>query len=74
MFNFRHDQKFSVILGKGNLILLKRMGPIPRNTSIDLDSVIAESIERILTAFDDAVQVGLIKLRVNSLAEMRQST
>jgi hypothetical protein len=40
------------------------MGPIPRNTSLDLDSVIARSIERILSAIDDALQVGLVGLRL----------
>ena len=42
----------------------KHMGPIPRNTSLDLDSVIAKSIEQILTAFDDSVQMGLVNLRL----------
>lgn len=46
-------------------------GPLPRNTSLDLESVIAKSIERILTAFDDVVQVGLVKLRVNSVTEIK---
>lgn len=43
------------------------MGPIPRNTSLDLDSVISKSIERILTAFDDAVLVGLVRLKLSEI-------
>ncbi|MEO8581785.1 MAG: recombinase family protein [Patescibacteria group bacterium] len=35
------------------------MGPLPRNTSV----VVSRSIERILTAFDDTLQSGLVKLR-----------
>jgi hypothetical protein len=35
------------------------MGPLPRFTSL----VTTWSIDRILSAFDDAVQVGLVKLR-----------
>jgi hypothetical protein len=46
------------------------MGPIPRNTSLDLDLGIARSIERILTAFDDAVQVGLVKLRLGEIGQV----
>ena len=49
-------------------------GPIPRNTSLDLDSVITRSIERILRAFDDAVQVGLVRLRLNEMSEIFQTT
>ncbi len=43
------------------------MVPIPRNTSLDLDSVITKTIERILSAFDDGVQVGLVKLRLGEI-------
>lgn len=45
-------------------------GPIPRNTSLDLDSVVAKSIERVLSAFDDAVQVGLVKLRLGEIGQI----
>lgn len=50
------------------------MGPLPRFTSNHLDSVIARSIDRILTAFDDAVQVGLVRLRLNEMSEIFQAT
>ncbi len=49
---------------------VKRMGPIPRNTSLDLDSVITSSIERILTAFDDAAQVGVVRLRSTEIRQL----
>jgi len=49
------------------------MGPIPRNTSLDLDSVIYRSIERILSAFDDSVQFGLVRLRLNEIAQISAS-
>lgn len=39
------------------------MGPLPRNTSV----IITRSIDRILTAFDDAMQVGLVNLRVGEI-------
>lgn len=42
-------------------------GPLPRNTSLDLDLVAVKSIQRILSAFDDAVQVGLVRLRVGEI-------
>jgi len=50
------------------------MGPIPRNTSLDLDSVINKSVERILSAFDDAVQVGLVRLRLNKINILAQAS
>lgn len=50
------------------------MGPIPRNTSLDLDLVAVKSIQRILSAFDDAMQVGLVRIRINSLTEIKQVT
>lgn len=43
------------------------MGPIPRNISLDLDSGIYRSIERILSAFDDVVHVGLVNLRLGEI-------
>ena len=49
---------------------LKSLGPIPRNTSLDLDSVIYRSIERILSVFDDAVQVGLVRLRLGEISQI----
>ena len=38
-------------------------GPLPRNTSL----VITRSSDRILTAFDDVVQFGLVKLRTEEI-------
>lgn len=49
-------------------------GPKPGITRLDLDSVITRSIERILRAFDDAVQVGLVRLRLNEMSEIFQTT
>ncbi len=46
------------------------MGPLPRNTSLDLDSGIIKSIERILSAFDDVVQVGLVSLRLGEIKNL----
>jgi hypothetical protein len=47
-----------------------KMGPLPRNTSLDLESVITKSIGRILTAFDDVVQVGLVRLRLGEISQI----
>lgn len=47
-------------------------GPIPRNTRLDLDLVVARSIERILSAFDDVVRVGLVRLRTTQIKQLVQ--
>ncbi len=46
------------------------MGPKPGITRLELDSVISISIERILTAFDDVVQVGLVRLRLREMFQI----
>lgn len=54
-------------LGWAVLFLVKIMGPKPGITRLEMDSVIFKSVDRILTAFDDVVQVGLIKLRLSEI-------
>jgi hypothetical protein len=53
------------------------MGPKLGITRLDVDLVIRRFVERILSVFDDAVQVGLIKLRtaeIRSLDSIAQPT
>lgn len=50
------------------------MGPKPGITRLEFESVIARSVERILTAFDDSVHSGLVRLRlaeINSIVQVK---
>jgi len=50
------------------------MGPKPGITRLDINSTINRSIDRILKACDDAVQVGLVKLRLIEISQLYQIT
>lgn len=54
--------------------MLKSLGPSPRNTKDQFDAVISKCVSRILAAFDDSVQFGLVRLRVNEIQILSQSS
>lgn len=50
------------------------MGPSPRNTMSEFDEVIDRCVSRILAVFDDGVQMGLVRLRLNEIHILDQSS
>jgi len=51
----------------------KLLGPSPSNTKEQFDEVIARCVSRILAVFDDSVQFGLVRLRLNEIAQISAS-
>ena len=49
------------------------LGPSPRITNERFNEVIARCVARILAVFDDRVQFGLVKLRLNEIAQISAS-
>lgn len=50
-----------------------KMGPSPRITNEQFNEVIARCVSRILAVFDDSVQFGLVKIRLDEIAQISAS-
>lgn len=48
-------------------------GPSPSITNEQFNEVITRCVARILAVFDDSVQFGLVKLRLNEIAQISAS-
>ncbi len=46
------------------------LGPSPRITNEQFNEVITRCVSRILAVFDDSVQFGLVKLRLNEVTNL----
>lgn len=46
------------------------MGPSPRITNEQFNEAITQCVSRILAVIDDSVQFGLVRLRLNEIAQL----